>query len=349
VNGNYNFFAPTDEYLIQESNATGAGYSFVYSYLTFLNGTGTVSSVNLALPASVFLVTGGPVTSTGTLTGAFIAQSANTVFGNCTGSSAVPNFCSLVAGQIPSTLNASTINGLAVAGNETVSGTLGVTGVATLSSNAIVGGTLGVTGAATLSSTLGVTGNTTVGGYLTVAGYATVTGLLSANGGMAITGNVTSGGNISNPTGYINSGGYQLGSSYGTAGDCLQSVGYGTIFSPTCSNGSTPTVAAGTGAGTSPTVTLVTGSTDRSGAVQAITGTTPAATATVFTLTFSASSPFATYAFCTISPITYPAATLSGAASVILNQTVSDFLVISNSTPLTGALNYSWSYTCGGH
>ena len=54
---------------------------------------------------------------------------------------------------------------MTVTGNETVSGTLGVTGATSLSS-ATVSSTLGVTGAATLSSTLAVTGATTLTGGL---------------------------------------------------------------------------------------------------------------------------------------------------------------------------------------
>jgi hypothetical protein len=155
VNGNYNFFAPTGEYLIQETNAIGSGYTFAYSYLISLNGTGTVSSVDLSMP-SIFTVSGDPVTTIGTLTVDLNTQSADLVFGNCTGSTAVPSFCSLIANQIPGTLNATTINGLTVSGNESVTGTLGVTNAATLSS------TLNVTGAAVLSSTLNVTGASTL-------------------------------------------------------------------------------------------------------------------------------------------------------------------------------------------
>jgi len=70
--------------------------------------------------------------------------------------------------------------------NITATGTLDVTGVATLSSNATVGGTLGVTGATTLSSTLGVTGATTLSSTLAVTGATTLTGLLNANGGIAV-------------------------------------------------------------------------------------------------------------------------------------------------------------------
>jgi len=66
------------------------------------SSVGTVTSVGLALPASVFNVTGSPVTGSGTLTGAFVTQSANTVFaGPTTGGAAVPAFRALVAADIP--------------------------------------------------------------------------------------------------------------------------------------------------------------------------------------------------------------------------------------------------------
>jgi len=74
---------------------------------------------------------------------------------------------------------------LTVTGAATVSTTLGVTGAATLSStvatgaltvtgNETVSGTLGVTGATTLSSTLGVTGAATLSSTLGVTGVTTV-------------------------------------------------------------------------------------------------------------------------------------------------------------------------------
>ena len=59
-------------------------------------GGGGVSSVGLSLPVSLFSISGSPVTSTGTLTGTLISQSAYTGFGNWTASSAVPTF-----GKIP--------------------------------------------------------------------------------------------------------------------------------------------------------------------------------------------------------------------------------------------------------
>lgn len=51
-------------------------------------GTGTVTSVGLALPASLFTVSGSPVTTSGTLTAAFSSIGAHLYLGNNTGSSA---------------------------------------------------------------------------------------------------------------------------------------------------------------------------------------------------------------------------------------------------------------------
>lgn len=59
-------------------------------------GSGSVTSVDLALPA-IFTVTGGPVTTTGTLTGTLATQTANTFFrGPTTGAAAAPTFGVLV-------------------------------------------------------------------------------------------------------------------------------------------------------------------------------------------------------------------------------------------------------------
>lgn len=62
---------------------------------------GTVQSVGLALPTSVFSISGSPVTTTGTLTGAFISQTANQAFLSPNGSSGVPTFRSLVGADLP--------------------------------------------------------------------------------------------------------------------------------------------------------------------------------------------------------------------------------------------------------
>lgn len=64
-------------------------------------GTGTVTSVGLALP-SIFTISGSPITASGTLTGALATQSANLIFaGPGTGVAATPTFRALVAADIP--------------------------------------------------------------------------------------------------------------------------------------------------------------------------------------------------------------------------------------------------------
>ena len=71
------------------------------------NPLGTVTSVGLALPAE-FTVSNSPVTSSGTLTGAWATQAANYVLaGPTTGPAATPSFRALVAGDVP-TLNQNT-------------------------------------------------------------------------------------------------------------------------------------------------------------------------------------------------------------------------------------------------
>ena len=96
--GNYSFYLTAGFYIVQ----VGATPTVTYNYpVVAASATGTVTSVGLALPAGMFTITGSPVTQTGTLTGAFAAQNGNTVFGNCTGGSAVPSFCTLSATQVP--------------------------------------------------------------------------------------------------------------------------------------------------------------------------------------------------------------------------------------------------------
>lgn len=66
-------------------------------------GTGTVTSVALALPA-IFSVSGSPVTTTGTLTGTLATQTANTLWaGPTTGAAATPAFRALVNADFPVT------------------------------------------------------------------------------------------------------------------------------------------------------------------------------------------------------------------------------------------------------
>lgn len=77
------------------------------------SNNGTVTSVAIALPTSVFDVSGTPVTASGTLTGSFKTQSPALVFASpATGTAAAPSFRALVASDIP-TLNAAKISDLA--------------------------------------------------------------------------------------------------------------------------------------------------------------------------------------------------------------------------------------------
>jgi hypothetical protein len=65
-------------------------------------GTGTVTSVALALPASLYTISGSPVTTNGTLTGTLITQTANLVWaGPSTGVPATPTFRALVTADLP--------------------------------------------------------------------------------------------------------------------------------------------------------------------------------------------------------------------------------------------------------
>lgn len=75
-------------------------------------GTGTVVSVGLALPSD-FTVTGSPVTTSGTLTGAWAAQNPNLVLAGPAsgGSPGTPSFRSLNNTDIPSALSGKTVTG----------------------------------------------------------------------------------------------------------------------------------------------------------------------------------------------------------------------------------------------
>lgn len=91
--------------------------------------TSAVSSVGLALP-NIFSVTNSPVTTSGTLTGSFVSQTANHVFAAPNGSSGTPTFRTLAAADIPSLPYLSTSGGT-VSGNLTLTGDLTVNGTTT--------------------------------------------------------------------------------------------------------------------------------------------------------------------------------------------------------------------------
>jgi len=107
------------------------GTTSITFIMVFPSSGGTVTSVALSLPVSVFSVSGSPVTSSGTLTGSFVNQSANTVFaGPTSGGSATPAFRALVAADIPSLSYVNTVgtydslsavaNGAQISGGNTI-------------------------------------------------------------------------------------------------------------------------------------------------------------------------------------------------------------------------------------
>ena len=78
-----------------------------------LAGAGTVTSVGLSLPSD-FTVTGSPVTSSGTLSGAWATQTANKFLASPDGTSGSPSFRAIVAADVP-TLNQNTTGNAATA------------------------------------------------------------------------------------------------------------------------------------------------------------------------------------------------------------------------------------------
>lgn len=106
---------------------TTAAQSHICSAVTGQNcsawvaGSSGVSSVGLALPASLFTISGSPVSSTGTLTGAFITNfAANSVFGNCTAAPATPGACSLTAAMIPTAIPIGNVGSAGLSGTAPV-------------------------------------------------------------------------------------------------------------------------------------------------------------------------------------------------------------------------------------
>ena len=164
--GNVSVFVAPGYYIEQETVSTSP--SIIYSTLVGYSLTG---------PTSIF---GN--------------QPGYNVFANCTGSSAPPTFCPLTAAMIPSTLNATTINGLTVSGTLAVTSTISAAGetlTGALSgtsgsfSGALSGGSLDVSGASTLS-TLSVSSTSTLAGLtatsLGINGSQTLTGIQGTAG-----------------------------------------------------------------------------------------------------------------------------------------------------------------------
>lgn len=90
-------------------------------------GSGTVTSIALTAP-SIFVVSGSPITTSGTIAITLNTESANTVFaGPTTGAAATPTFRSLVVADLPTAIP---LANLATEANNTILGNnSGVTGV----------------------------------------------------------------------------------------------------------------------------------------------------------------------------------------------------------------------------
>lgn len=163
---------------------------------------GTVTSVGLSLPTSVFDVSGSPVTTSGTLAATFDTQSANTAFmGPTSGGAATPAFRALVAADIPTnsplTIGTTPIvsgtvsrllyegagNLLAESANLTFNGTtLSVSGLSVAASSSTPIATLAQSGAGRVSDFIGGTGEIIRLGLTPSAGVQQTIGIGFATG-----------------------------------------------------------------------------------------------------------------------------------------------------------------------
>ena len=106
-----------------------------------------------------------------------------------------------------------------------------------------------------------------------------------------------------------------------------------------------PTVAAGTGAGAGPTLALNSNSNDVSGYVSVMTGSAPAVSATVATVTFGTA--YATLAKCGLWPANAAASALSGAGKAFVPVgSNTAFAITAGTTALAASTLYTWGYTC---
>jgi hypothetical protein len=108
--------------------------------------------------------------------------------------------------------------------------------------------------------------------------------------------------------------------------------------------GGTTTIAAGTGAGTGPTVSL--SGNDVNGQITITTGTSPAASAIICTVTLSAA--FGSAPFVIFSPANANAALLSGASMIFVTSNTTTFSLNSGTSGLTATTTYLLNYHLGG-
>jgi hypothetical protein len=162
------------------------------SYVDLLgSSTGTVSNVGLSLPAELTL-TGGPITSSGTISGSWASQSAATVFAAPSGSAGAPSFRALASTDLPNIDTAKISTGtLSIARGGTNSGTalnnnrlMVSSGGAIVEAGSMTNGqiVIGSTGAAPVIGSLGSSNGISIStgaGTITISTNATSTNTVS--------------------------------------------------------------------------------------------------------------------------------------------------------------------------
>lgn len=132
---------------------------------------------------------------------------------------------------------------------------------------------------------------------------------------------------------------------YGTGNGNYLSNNTGVGTNQMHGTGNAPAIASGTGAGTAPTIAI--SGTDLAGYITLTTGTSPATTAVVATISFVL--PFGTAPKCVmLTPANLNAASLPVTRVAFVNQadiSTSSFTIRSNGFTLTAATQYQWFYT----
>lgn len=108
----------------------------------------------------------------------------------------------------------------------------------------------------------------------------------------------------------------------------------------------TPAIALGTGAGTSPTSKFISGN-DSAGVISFTSGTAPATTATIATVTFG--QRFANGSVVVLTPLNAATQALTGATAVRAVGSRSNFIITSGTTALAASTAYSWGYVVVGY
>lgn len=109
--------------------------------------------------------------------------------------------------------------------------------------------------------------------------------------------------------------------------------------------GTGDTIAAGTGAGSSPTIAIA--GPPQSGTITLTTGTLPALSATIATISYGQTFP--TGSIVTFSPANSNAALLSGTTMVYAAGGTSNFVMTAGAAALTAATQYIWNYQVTGY